>query len=115
MPSNIYYQRDREYYQELSCDYYCSNRERLLKYQREKYNSLSKKEKDERSIYAKSWYNSLPENVKNIKRAYSRNKYHSMSNDEMLKHKEYQKEYQKKYREIKKVQGNLAKNVVLNP
>ena len=38
-----------------------------------------------------------------------------MSNDEMLKHKEYQKEYQKKYREIKKVQGNLAKNVVLNP
>ena len=38
-----------------------------------------------------------------------------MSNDEMLKHKEYQKEYQKKYREIKKVQGNLAKNVVRNP
>ena len=36
-----------------------------------------------------------------------------MSNDKMLKHKEYQREYQKKYREMKKAQGNLAKNAVL--
>ena len=33
----------------------------------------------------------------------------------MLKHKKYQKEYQKKYREMKKAQGNLAKNAVLTP
>ena len=35
-----------------------------------------------------------------------------------VKHKVYQKEYQKKKkknREIKKTQGNLAKNIVLNP
>ena len=36
-----------------------------------------------------------------------------------VKHKVYQKEYQKKkkkkQREIKKTQGNLAKNVVLTP
>ena len=38
-----------------------------------------------------------------------------MSNDGMLKHKEYQKEYQRKYREMKKAQGNLAKNAVLTP
>ena len=114
MSSNIYYERDREHYQQLSRDDYYNNRERLLKYQREKYNSLSKKEKDERAIYAKNWYNSLPEDVKNIKRAYSRNKYH-MSNDEMLKHKEYQKEYQRKYRKMKKAQGNLAQNAVLTP
>ena len=114
MSSNIYYERDREYYQQLSRDYYYNNRERLLKYQRGKYNSLSKKEKDERAIYAKNWYNSLPEDVKNIKRAYSRNKY-DMSNDGMLKHKEYQKEYQRKYREMKKAQGHLAKNAVLTP
>ena len=38
-----------------------------------------------------------------------------MSNDKMLKHKKYQKEYQKKYREMKKAQGNLAKNAVLTP
>ena len=38
-----------------------------------------------------------------------------MSDDKMLKHKEYQKEYQKKYREMKKTQGNLAKNAVLIP
>ena len=36
-----------------------------------------------------------------------------MSDDKMLKHKEYQKEYQKKYREIKRAQSNLAKNAVL--
>ena len=38
-----------------------------------------------------------------------------MSDDKMLKHKEYQKEYQKKYREMKKTQGNLAKNAVRTP
>ena len=38
-----------------------------------------------------------------------------MSGDKMLKHKEYQKEYQKKYRQMKKAQGNLAKNAVLTP
>ena len=38
-----------------------------------------------------------------------------MSDDKMLKHKEYQKEYQKKYREMKMAQSNLAKNAVLTP
>ena len=46
MLSNIYYESDKEYYQQLSRDYYHSNRERLLKYHKEKYNSLSKEEKD---------------------------------------------------------------------
>ena len=34
-----------------------------------------------------------------------------MPDDKMLKLKEYQKDYQKKYREMKKAQGNSAKNV----
>ena len=38
-----------------------------------------------------------------------------MPDDKMLKLKEYQKDYQKKYREMKKAQGNSAKNAVLNP
>ena len=46
MLSNIYYESDKEYYQELSRDYYHNNRKRLLKYHKEKYNSLSKEEKD---------------------------------------------------------------------
>ena len=68
----------------------------ISEHQRKKYNSLNREEKDKRAIYAKNWYNSLPEDIKNIKRAYVRNKYHNMCNDEMLKHKEYQREYQKK-------------------
>ena len=115
MASNIYYESDKEYYQQLSCDYYYNNRESSLDYQREKYNSLSKEEKDERAIYAKNRYNNLHEDKKNIIRAYARNKYHSMPNDKVLKHKEYQKEYRKKYREMKKSQGKLAKRAVLTP
>ena len=46
MLSNIYYESDKEYYQKLSRDYYHNNRKRLLKYHKEKYNSLSKEEKD---------------------------------------------------------------------
>ena len=52
---------------------------------------------------------------KNIKRAYAKNRYHSMHHDKMLELKAYQKEYQRKYQEMKKAQGNLAKNAVLTP
>ena len=38
-----------------------------------------------------------------------------MPDDKMLELKVYQKEYQRKYREMKKAQGNLAKNAVLTP
>ena len=113
MLSNIYCESDKEYYQKLSRDYYHNNRKRLLKYHKEKYNSLSKEEKDKKFLYAKNRYNNLPEDKKNIIKAQVKNKYYTMSDDKMLKHKEYQKEYQKKYREMKKAQGNLSKNAVL--
>ena len=38
-----------------------------------------------------------------------------MHDDKILELKAYQKEYQKKYQEMKKAQGNLAKNAVLTP
>ena len=38
-----------------------------------------------------------------------------MPDDKLLELKAYQKEYQRKYRDIKKAQGNLAKNAVLTP
>ena len=51
MLSNIYYESDKEYYQKLSRDYYHNNRKRLLKYHKEKYNSLSKEEKRLKNFY----------------------------------------------------------------
>ena len=36
-----------------------------------------------------------------------------MHHDKMLELKAYQKEYQREYQEMKKAQGNLAKNAVL--
>ena len=37
-----------------------------------RYNNLSKEEKDNKAIYAKNWYNNLPEDKKNIKGAYAK-------------------------------------------
>ena len=95
MPAGIYYYSDREYYLNISRDYYNNNREYLLKKARDKY------------------YNSQED--KNKKIEYGKNRYHNMSPEKKLQLKAYQKEYQKKYREIKKAQGNLAKNAVLTP
>ena len=58
---------------------------------------------------------------KYIKRDYAKKTYYVMSDEEMQKHKEYQKNYQKMYIEkekhdlqnIKKEQGNFNKNAVL--
>ena len=50
-----------------------------------------------------------------MKRAQVKNRYHNLPEDKRLELKAYQKEYQKKYREMKKAQGNLAKNAVLTP
>ena len=95
MPAGIYYYSDREYYLNISRDYYNNNREYLLKKARDKY------------------YNSQED--KNKKIEYGKNRYHNMSPEKKLELKAYQKEYQKNYREIKKAQGNLAKNAVLTP
>ena len=50
-----------------------------------------------------------------MKRAYFKNRYHNLPEDKMLELKGYPKEHQRKYREMKKAQGNLAKNAVLTP
>ena len=63
---NVQYESDKEYYQQLSRDYYHNNTERLLKYDKEKYNRLSKEEKDKKNLYAKNRCNNLPEDKKNI-------------------------------------------------
>ena len=55
MLSNIYHESDKEYYKQLSSDYYHNNRERLLKYHKEKYNnSLSKEGKDKKNYMKKT-------------------------------------------------------------
>ena len=73
MLPKIYYESDKEYYKQLSYDYYHNNRERLLKYHKEKYNnSLSKEEKDKKILYAKNRYNNLPENKKTYNKSTSK-------------------------------------------
>ena len=63
----------------------------------------------------KETYITIYEDEKYIKRAQVKNRYHNLPEDKMLELKAYQKEYQKKYREMKKAQGNLAKNAVQTP
>ena len=72
MLPNIYDESDKEYYKQLSYNYYHDNRERLLKYHKEKYNSLSKEEKDKKILYAKNRYNNLPENKKTYNKSTSK-------------------------------------------
>ena len=89
MPAGIYYYSDREYYLNISREYSNNNREYLLKKTRDKYNNSQEEKKIE----------------------YGKNRYHNMSSQKKLELKAYQKEY----REMKKAQGNLAKDAVLTP
>ena len=65
----------------------------------------------------------MSEDIKSKVREKARNKYHAINDEELQKHKEYQKNYQKIYRakkkqdleNIKKTQGNFDKNAVLTP
>ena len=113
MYNKIYYESDKERYKQRSHDYYYNNKEHILRCNKNKYDDLSKEEKDANALYGINWYNNLTEDKKNIKREYAKNRYHSLPNDKMLQLKERKKEYQRKYREMKKAQGKLAKNAVL--
>ena len=64
MPAKIYY--ESKHHRQISRGYYHNNKEYVLEYQRNRYNNLSKEEKDKKAIYAKNWYNNLPEDKKNI-------------------------------------------------
>ena len=52
-----------------SRDYYHNNKEYVLEYQKNRYDNLTKEEKDEKAIYAKNWYNNLPEDKKKYKKS----------------------------------------------
>ena len=95
MLAKIYYQSNKEHYKQIAKDYYKNNKDLILERLKNKDNNLSKEDKGDIDIYAKNWYNNLPEDKKNIKIKYGRNRYHGMSNEQMQKHKEYQKKYQK--------------------
>ena len=79
--------------------------------------------KQRRVEYSRNRYLNLSEDLKNEVREKARNKYHTISDEELQKHKEYQKNYQKIYREkknqelqnSKKEQDNFDKNAVLTP
>ena len=65
------------------------------KIKKNRYNNLSKKEKDNKAIHVKNWHNNLPEDKKNIKRAYVKNRYRSMRDDKMLELKNIKKSIKK--------------------
>ena len=64
MPAKNFCESNKEHHKQLSRDYCCYNKEHVLEYLKNKYNNLSKEEKDERAIYPKNWYNNLPEDKK---------------------------------------------------
>ena len=67
MPAKIDFESDMEYHQQVSRDYYDNNKEHVLRYMKNKYDSLSKEEKDARALYVKKWYNNLTEDKKSLK------------------------------------------------
>ena len=83
MPAKIYYESDKEYHKQVSRDYYYNNKEHVLRYMKNKYDNLSKEQKDARALYVKNWYNNLTEDKKNIKREYAKNRYRSLPDDKM--------------------------------
>ena len=117
MPAKIYYDSDREYHKKVARDYYQNNKESILEHKKNIYNNLSKEEKKEKAVYVKNWYNwyFFYLKIKKNKKSTSKNRYHNLPEDKMLELKAYQKDYQKKYREMKKAEGNLAKNAVATP
>ena len=84
---------------------------------------MSLDEKLKRIEYSRNHYINLPEDKKNEITEKAKKKYHAMSDEELQKHKEYQKNYQKIYREkksqelqnSKKEQDNSDKNAFLAP
>ena len=46
MPAKFDYESDKEYHQQVSHDYYHNNEEHVLRYMKNKYDNLSKEQKD---------------------------------------------------------------------
>ena len=55
MPAKIYYESDKEYHKQVLRDYYHNNKEHVLRYMKNKYDNLSKEQKDARALYVKNW------------------------------------------------------------
>ena len=68
MPAKIYYESDKKYHQQVSRDYYHNNKDHVLRYMKNKYDYLSKEEKDVGALYVKNWYNNLTKDTKKHKK-----------------------------------------------
>ena len=100
MFSQKYYLINRDYYSRYSKGYYNKYKEEIKECDRNRYNSLSPKEKQKKIDYSRNYLN-LPEHKKKVNEK-MKAKYHNMSDEDMQKHKKYQKTYPKKYRAKKK-------------
>ena len=54
MPAKTYYESNKRHHKKVSCDYYHNNKDHVLNYMKNKYDDLSKEEKDVRALYAKN-------------------------------------------------------------
>ena len=67
MPAKIYYDSNKEHHKKVSRDQYHDNKEHVIEYHKKnRYSNLSKKEKDEKAVYAKN--NNLPEGKRKHKK-----------------------------------------------
>ena len=68
MPAKIYYESDKKYHKQVSRDYYHNNKDHVFRYMKNKYDNLSKEEKDVGALYVKNWYNNLTKDKKKHKK-----------------------------------------------
>ena len=65
MPSRFYYQSDKEYYIQKACCYYNNNnKSSILARLKNKYDTLTDKDRVKKNEHARNWYNDLPDDKK---------------------------------------------------
>ena len=94
MVSQKYYLINRDYYSRYSKGYYNKYKEEIKECDRNRYNSLSPKEKQKKIDYARNYLN-LPEHKKKVNEK-MKAKYHNMSDEDMQKHKKISENLSKK-------------------
>ena len=103
-------------------NYYQANKDKLKKHAKIRYSNKSIEEKEKTKEYCRNCYSNLDEDKKTQIRA-NANRYHNMNDEQMQKHKEYQKNYQKMYNakgkeeleNSKKEQGDFDKTTGPTP
>ena len=103
-------------------NYYQVNKEKLKEQAKIRYSNKFIEKKEKSKEYYRNWCSNLDKYKQKQIRANAKNRY-NMNNEQMQKHKEYQKNYQKMYcakkkqelENSRKEQGDFDKSAVLTP